>query len=103
MRWHSLPQRVLSEEALDQMLTFEPTSPDEPLLLGYGLGAVKYSPEIFNGIEIIGHSGNASGYVAASLYLPDYGVSLGIMLNTHDGPMLVINDLITVVTEHLEE
>ena len=96
-------KRVLSEEALDQMLNFEPTTPDEPLLVGYGLGAVKYSPEIFNGLELIGHSGNAAGYVAASLYLPEYGVSLGIMLNTHDGPMLVINDLLKVVTEHLEE
>ena len=96
-------KRVLSDEALDQMLAFEPTTPDEPILVGYGLGAIKYSPEIFNGWEVIGHSGNAAGYVAASLYLPEYGVSLGIMLNTHDGPMLVINDLITVVREHLEE
>ena len=96
-------QRVLSEEALEQMLTFEPTTPDEPITVGYGLGAINYSPEIFSGLEIIGHSGNGAGYVAASLYLPDYGVSLGIMLNTHDGPMLVINDLLKVVIEYLEE
>ncbi|MFN2144720.1 MAG: serine hydrolase domain-containing protein, partial [Anaerolineales bacterium] len=94
-------KRVLSEEALNQMPTFVPTSPDEPLLTGYGLGVVTYSPEIFNGMEIIGHSGNAAGYVAASLYLPEYGISLGIMLNTHDGPMLVINDLLNTVIDNL--
>jgi D-alanyl-D-alanine carboxypeptidase len=94
---------VLSEDALNQMLTYEPTSPEEPLLAGYGLGVAKYSPEIFNGIEIYGHSGNAAGYVAASFYLPEYGICLGIMLNTHDGPMFVINDLLTTVLDYLDE
>jgi len=94
---------VLSKDALELMLTFEATSPEEPLLIGYGLGVVNYSPEIFNGLEIIGHSGNAAGYTAASLYLPEYGISLGIMLNTHDGPMLVINDLLKTVIQYLDE
>jgi len=95
-------KRVLSDEALGQMLTFGPTTPDEPLLVGYGLGAVKYSPEVFNGLEVIGHSGNAAGYVAASLYLPEYGVSFGIMINTHDAPMVVVSNLLMTVTENLE-
>lgn len=96
-------KNVLSEDLLNQMLTFEATTPDEPLLIGYGLGVANYSPEIFNGMEIYGHSGNAAGYVAASLYLPAYGISLGIMLNTHDGPMLVINDILNTVIEYLDE
>jgi CubicO group peptidase (beta-lactamase class C family) len=96
-------KRVLSEDLLSQMLTFEPTTSEEPLLVGYGLGVVNYSPEIFNGQEIYGHSGNAAGYTAASLYLPEYGISLGIMLNTHDGPMIVINDLLTTVIDYLDE
>ena len=94
---------VLSKEALHQMLTFVVTTPDEPLSVGYGLGTVKYSPEIFNGVEIIGHSGNAAGYVAASLYLPEHDISMGIMLNTHDGPMLVINDLLETVIDFLDQ
>lgn len=94
---------VMREDLLNQMLTFENTSPEEPLLIGYGLGVANYSPELFNGIEIYGHSGNAAGYVAASLYLPEYGVSLGIMFNTHDGPMLLINDLLSTVIENLDE
>jgi len=96
-------KRVLSEELLNQMLTFGPTTPDEPLVAGYGLGTAKYSPELFNNMEIYGHSGNAAGYVAASLYLPEYGISLGIMLNTHDGPMFVINDLLNIIVEYLRE
>lgn len=94
---------VLSDDTLNQMLTFEATSPEEPLLIGYGLGVANYSPDIFKGMVIYGHSGNAAGYVAASLYLPEYGVSLGIMLNTHDGPMLVINDLLSIITSYLKE
>jgi D-alanyl-D-alanine carboxypeptidase len=96
-------KRVLSDDALTQMLTFVPTSPEEPLVAGYGLGVANYSPEIFNGMEIYGHSGNAAGYVAASLYLPEYSISLGIMMNTHDGPMLVINDLLTTVIDYLDK
>ena len=95
--------QVLSEDALDQMFTFEPATPEEPLVLGYGLGVAHYSPEIFNGMEIYGHSGNAAGYVAASLYIPEYAICLGVMLNTHDGPMLVINELLTTVTDYLND
>lgn len=96
-------QRVLGEAALEEMLSFVPTSPEEPLVVGYGLGTANYSPELFNGMEIYGHSGNAAGYVAASFYLPEYGISLGIMLNTHDGPMFVINDLLNTVIAYLNE
>jgi len=46
--------------------------------------------------------GNAGVYVAASLYLPEYGVSFGIMLNTHDGSMMVINDLLNIVIDYIE-
>ena len=95
---------VLDENLLDQMLNFVPVlTPEEPLLAGYGLGVVKYSPDIFNGLEIIGHGGNAAGYVAASLYIPEYGISFGITMNTHDGPMIVVNELLTTVTGYLDE
>lgn len=93
---------ILSEESLEQMLTFEATTPDEPLLVGYGLGAVKFSPALFNGLEMWGHSGNAAGYAAGCIYLPEYGVSIGIVVNTHAGETLfALNDLLTIITTEL--
>lgn len=103
---HALFQegRLLSERSLDQMLTFHtPISDEEPLVAGYGLGVVRFSPELFNEMEIWGHSGNAPGYAAASLFLPDYGVSIGIMVNTEEGEALrTVNDLLNIITSQLD-
>jgi len=94
--------RILSEQSLNQALIFHPTSPDEPLTSGYGLGITRFSPELFNGLEIWGHGGNAAGYAAGCLYLPDYDVSVVIMGNTEAGEaMPAINDLLTIITNHL--
>jgi len=94
---------VLSQDSLDQAMVFEPTTPDEPLTTGYGLGIARFSPQVFNDLEVIGHSGNAAGYAAGSLYLPDYGVSIGIMVNTHAGEtMFVINELLNIITTQLD-
>ena len=65
---------------------------------------VKFNPEVFRGLNIIGHSGNAPGYAAASLYLPDYDICLGFLDNTEEGEaMLTINDLLRIVIEYLED
>lgn len=55
-----------------------------------------------SGKEIWGHNVNAAGYVSASLFLPEYGIRLGIKLNSDDGPMMVINDLLNIVMDYLE-
>jgi D-alanyl-D-alanine carboxypeptidase len=95
---------VLTQSSLDEMLTFHSPCPGEPLVTGYGLGALNFSPELFNNLEVWGHGGNALGYAAGCLYLPAYGVSIGIMDNTEEGEaMWTINDLISIITEHLEE
>jgi CubicO group peptidase (beta-lactamase class C family) len=95
--------RVLSEQSLDQMLAFHSPTPGEPLVAGYGLGVVRFSPELFNGLEVWGHSGNAPGYAAGCLFLPDYGVSIGIMVNTEAGEaMPTLFDLLNVITSHLD-
>jgi D-alanyl-D-alanine carboxypeptidase len=97
-------RRLLKDETFQQMLTFHSPTPDEPLLVGYGLGVVKFNPEIFNGLEILGHSGNAPGYAAACFYLPDYDVSLSVMVNTHAGEaMPTINDLLGILVKELTE
>lgn len=93
---------VVSHNSLSQMLDFYSPCPDEPLAAGYGLGVVRFEPSIFNGVNVIGHSGNAPGYAAGSLYLPDYDVCIGIVDNTEYGDaMLVINDIIEVILNHL--
>lgn len=95
---------VLSQSNLDQMLTFHSPCPGEELVDGYGLGAVRFSPALFNGLKVWGHGGNALGYAAACLYLPDYDVSIAVMDNTEEGEtMWVINDLLEIITNHLEE
>jgi CubicO group peptidase (beta-lactamase class C family) len=91
--------RVLGERPLDQMLTFHSPTPGEPLIAGYGLGVTRFSPELVNGLEIWGHGGNAPGYLAACGFLPDYGVSIGIMVNTEKGEAIwTINDLLNIIT-----
>lgn len=95
--------RVLRPQSLDAMLAFHSPTPGEPLVDGYGLGVVRFSPELFNDMEVWGHGGNAPGYAAASLYLPDYGVSIGLATNTEGGEaMRTLNDLLSILTSHLE-
>jgi hypothetical protein len=54
-------------------------------------------------LEIWGHSGNAPGFAAGCLYLPEYDVSIGIMVNTHGGEaMFTINDLLGILSEEIK-
>jgi len=95
---------VLSEDSLARMLDFHSPCPGEPIVAGYGLGAISYAPEVFNGLTVWGHSGNAPGYAAASLYLPDYGICVGFMDNTERGDaMPALVELLTKVTTWLDE
>jgi D-alanyl-D-alanine carboxypeptidase len=95
---------VLGEQYLDQMLTFHsPCTGEEYMVEGYGLGAVKFNPDLFNGLNAIGHSGNAPGYAAACVYLPDYEVCIGFMDNTEEGnAMWTLFDLVDIITDYLE-
>jgi D-alanyl-D-alanine carboxypeptidase len=95
--------RLLDENSFEQLLYFHTPTPGEPLVTGYGLGVAKFNPELFNGLEIWGHSGNAPGYAAACFYLPEYGISIGMMVNTEAGEaMRTINDFLTIITTHFE-
>jgi len=96
---------VLSQESLDQMLSFHsPCTGEEFMCAGYGLGAVRFNPDLFNGLEAIGHSGTAPGYAAASIYLPDYKVTIGIVDNTEEGnSMYAINDFLSIIIDYLEK
>ncbi|MFC1888097.1 serine hydrolase domain-containing protein, partial [Candidatus Cloacimonadota bacterium] len=95
---------VLSEQFMDQMLTFHsPCTGEEFMIEGYGLGVEKFSLEFVNGINVIGHGGDAAGYAAACMYLTDYDVCIGFMDNTTEGnAMGTIFDLFDIIIEHLE-
>jgi len=96
---------VISQTSLDQMLTFQsPCTGEELIVAGYGLGALKYNPQIVNGLEGYGHSGNAPGYAAACVYLPAYDVCIGITDNTEAGDsMSSVTNIISVITNQLDE
>ncbi len=97
-------QTVLTESSFEQMLSFYSPCPDEELVAGYGLGVTNFASELFNYLNLWGHGGNALGYAAGCFYLPDYGVSIGIMDNTEEGDaMYIINNILSIVTDHLNE
>lgn len=95
---------LLRPQTFDRMMTLHsPCTGEEHLAVGYGLGVAKLNPDILNGLEAYGHTGNAPGYAAACLYFPAYDFCLGFMDNTEEGnAMRTINDLLTIITEHLE-
>lgn len=93
---------VVNQSSLNKMLDFYSPISGEPLVSGYGLGIAKFEPSIFNGVNVIGHSGDAPGYAAGSLYLPDYNVCIGVADNTQDGKgMPIVIDIIEIIKAHL--
>ena len=94
---------IVSHDSYTQMMAVHFPCPDEPMVAGYGLGVVRFEPSLFNGLEVWGHSGNAPGYAAASLYLPQYDVCIGFLDNTEEGNgMYTLMDLMAVITAHLD-
>jgi len=93
---------AVSPQILDQMIYFYSPITNQPLLSGYGLGVERFNLELFNGLEIWGHGGDPVGYAAGCFYIPQYGVSIGIMDNTGGGEtMEVIFDIVDIITNHL--
>ena len=96
---------VLTQASLDKMLTFHsPCIGEEFVCAGYGLSVVNYNTDVTNGIQAIGHSGNAPGYAAACIYFPDYNVCIGAGDNTEEGETIgagIIN-LLKVITDSLQ-
>ena len=54
-------------------------------------------------MEIWGHGGDPVGYAAGCFYIPQYGVSIGIMDNTAGGETMdIIFDIVEIITSYLE-
>jgi D-alanyl-D-alanine carboxypeptidase len=94
---------VLSRASLDQMLTFHSPTPGEPQMIGYGLGTLKFAPGLVAGEEAYGHGGWVFGYSTAMAFLPDYDVSIVILLNVNNEDCLaaMANGLVEAVTDYL--
>lgn len=94
---------MLSQTSLDQMLTFHSPTPGEPQMIGYGLGTLKFAPALVAGQEAYGHGGWVFGYSTAMAFLPDYNVSISILLNVNNDDCLsaIATGLIQVITNYL--
>lgn len=71
---------VLSDASMHEMLTFIEFSPQYNMK-GYGLGVQLFSKEIPNGEKAIGHGGANIGTASYMIYLPEYSVSIVVMVN----------------------
>jgi D-alanyl-D-alanine carboxypeptidase len=97
------PLQSASYQAMTDLFTGEYF--DEPMVQGYGLGLMVFSPAFIHGIENVwGHGGNAPGYAAGMLYLADYDVVVGLTDNTEDGMAMtpVMSDLLDVILDALD-
>jgi D-alanyl-D-alanine carboxypeptidase len=97
---------VLTAESLDQMLDWvdvDIAAEEAQLIADYGLGAIRFNPELLDGTLLIGHSGGALFYSALSGYLPDYGVCIGAAQNaeTDDAFGLMIEQVVSLITTHV--
>jgi len=74
-RWtHALFHRkVISGDSLRQMQSFGPGS--------YGLGLGRFGSRVAGGLTAVGHGGGNIGTCAYMVYLPDYEVSIAVMVN----------------------
>ena len=96
-------KKVLSEASLDEMLTFHsPCTGEELVCAGYGLSVVKFNPQFMNGLEAYGHSGNAPGYAAACIFIPELEICIGFLDNTEEGEAIGagISSLLDVIIAH---
>jgi D-alanyl-D-alanine carboxypeptidase len=98
--------RTILQDASYQAMTdfYIPAGHDEPMVEGYGLGLMWFSPAFVNGHQDVwGHGGNAPGYAAGMLYLVDHEVVIGLTDNTEHGVAMGVGlDLIDIVLDGLD-
>jgi D-alanyl-D-alanine carboxypeptidase len=91
--------RILQPSTLDEMLqmtTFEPFTN----MKAYGLGVQEYSDSFSSGEEAIGHGGANIGTTTYMVYLPEFQVSIVVMINAfpNEGADFITKRLIRAVT-----
>lgn len=96
--------KVLKTSSLDQMLDFNPAAASS-WCDGYGLGVFIFTNRMRGEKRAYGHGGGNIGTSAYMAYLPDYGVSIALMINSMHGkcPDRMLEDLIEIVTDDLDQ
>jgi D-alanyl-D-alanine carboxypeptidase len=81
-RWsHALfAGEILQQQSMDEMLHYVKFRPVSNMR-AYGLGVSVYTRSFSSGKEAIGHSGGNIGTTAHMVYLPEYHVSVAVMVN----------------------
>lgn len=94
--------KVLKQSSLTQMLDFNPQATTS-WCDGYGLGVQVFKRKITDGERAYGHGGGNIGTSVYMVYLPEYDVSITVMINFFHGkcPDGMLEDLIEIVKEHL--
>jgi CubicO group peptidase (beta-lactamase class C family) len=103
VRYLYYDKKVISQASLDQMLTFHsPCTGEEFICAGYGLSVVKFNPQLVNGLDAIGHGGNAPGYAASCIYIPELEICIGFLDNTEEGEAIGagVSSMLDVITAH---
>jgi D-alanyl-D-alanine carboxypeptidase len=86
---------VLKQTSLAEMLRFEGAG-------YYGLGVGRFSRSFANGGTAYGHAGGNIGTIAYMIYLPDFRMSVAVMINRYDTKAArgVTEDLIEILTDY---
>ncbi|MBN2029304.1 beta-lactamase family protein [bacterium] len=105
VRWsHALFEgKVLQRQSMNEMLqfaTFKPVSN----MRAYGLGVQLYTRGFVSGKEAIGHGGGNIGSTTYMVYLPEYHVSIVVMINAypHNSADVITKGLIRTVLKDLD-
>lgn len=93
---------LVSEEYYTKMINFHSPCPGEDFINGYGLGICKFNPQIVQGVKAWGHAGNALGYGAIGIYLPEYDATIAIMDNTEKAEAIFdgLHNIIDIIKEN---
>ena len=94
---------LISQASLERMTAFRPAA--RGLRGSYGLGLQLFTPRLTAGVRAYGHGGGNIGTSAYVAYLPDFDVSIALMINRMHGrcPDAMLRDVIRIVSRHLSE
>jgi len=96
--------KILSEQSISEMLKFVPTGSGGNMD-GYGLGVQRYRKQVTNGQIAYGHSGANIGTSAYLLYLPDYHVSIAVLINdmNHDCTETIARNIVHILVKNMKK
>ncbi|MFC2089233.1 serine hydrolase domain-containing protein [Bacteroidota bacterium] len=93
--------KILSKQSISEILKFVPTGIGGNMD-GYGLGVQRYRRQITHGQIAYGHSGANIGTSASMVYLPDYHISVVVMINdmNHDCTETIVKKIIDILVKN---